>query len=473
MAPGGRVSAEFRGGAERPSHVYLPVCSDRWGSFVLILRLAERKLGRVGKPAMSTLNREDQEYSKDLFGGYYKKNFDVFTAPEQASRFNLRVSADRSSDDLSGNTSLTYSPSRRTPTHKQSVDISFDSANPSLAVINQKTNASQPQKSQPLWFNNPKRRTNPAHVVKRDTDDELDKDSSFLAKTKSSQKTSSGFNSLTFGTRRNNTEAAHVNAFSDELPPSKTISDLQREDYSDSYLSANQTNGNVSLMSKGDDSGIFGSTQRNILPDHLLKPYSAFSTPLKPEQPRVSSPLRPEESAVLVFGYPESIANQAIKHFAKFGVILEDFEATRVEPVFHKPSNKSYPIFTGNGWVKLTYDNRASAIRALEESGSVFHGSMIGCVPYSKQAIENIASISIQNSEDIGESNIALQQSKDENNLLSFTTNSQKLNVKTDDKIFVKPRGEKTLYSGKTVETRHSNSVLGKVNNWLFGWEDL
>jgi nucleoporin ASM4 len=455
---------------------------------------------------MSTLkNKEDQEYSKDLFGGYYRKNFDVFKAPEEQAqqRFNFKIrqlgAGDRSTDDInSGNTSLAYSPSRRTPTHKQALDLNFDSANPSLAVINQKTNAaSQQQNQQPLWFNNPKRRTNPSHAIKREAFDELEPESNFLTKTKSNQGSGLGFKSLTFGTRRDNTEMSHVNAFSDELPPSKTIFDLQREDNSDSYLSVNPTNANTSVISQkpiGEDSGIFGASNgtptfqrsRNILPDHLSKSgNSAFSTPFKQElgksatQPAVSSPLRTDESAVLVFGYPESIANSVIKHFAKFGTILEDFEATRVDPLFHKQNNKTYPIFTGNGWIKLTYDNRASAIRALEESGTVFHGSMIGCVPYSKQAIENIASISIPTSEDIGETDIALQKNssiQDENNLLNFTSNSQKISLKNDDKIFVKPKNEKTnLYSSRpSKETNQTNnSMLSKVNNWLFGWEDL
>ena len=188
-----------------------------------------------------------------------------------------------------------------------------------------------------------------------------------------------------------------------------------------------------------------------------------------------------------MFGYSESIANEVIAHFAKFGNILEDFEATRTSVIFHKKLSdaprKSYPIFTGSGWVKLTYDNKASAIRALEENGSVFHGSMIGCVPYSKDAVENIASVSISNNSNVGETDISLETSAhhDEEPMMKFASNSHKINLKTDDKIFVKPKSAKLgLYKSKDLkqhqlqqQSQQGNSLVNKVNNWLFGWEDL
>ncbi|ONH67892.1 Nucleoporin NUP53 [Cyberlindnera fabianii] len=447
---------------------------------------------------MAFQNKEDNEYSRDLFGGYYKKNFDVFGTPQDSqSRFGqLKVrndAADRSSDDIgsTSTSSIPYSPSRRTPTHKKSVDINFDSPNPSLATINQKTNNNTSQSTQPLWFNNPKRRTVPSRAIKRETYDEIEPETNFLSSSASKQNSpKQGFKTLTFGTRRNNTELTHVNTFSDELPPMKTISDLQREDDSDSFLSFNQTNGNMSLLSPSQAEGATSTNGTPSIPHikNLQGTSSGFSTPLKkvesfasPQSATQPSPQRTQggESAVLVFGYPESIANSVIKHFGKFGRILEDFEATRVDPLFLKQSTKSYPIFTGDGWVKLTYDNRASAIRALEESGSVFHGTMIGCVPYSKSAVENIASINIQNNEDIGESDIHVHQSTDAQQSdckLNLSTHPQRLTLKNDDKIFMKPQKETAnLYSSRAAQDQKpvNNSLLGKVNNWLFGWEDL
>lgn len=448
-----------------------------------------------------------REYSKDLFGSVYQKNGDIFNsdgAPQ--SRFGqLKVRADfgdKSSDDI-GNTSGTYSPLRRTPSHKQSYDLSFESGNLSLATINERTKATQlgQQQPQPLWFNNPKRRTIPSQVIRRENFDEADSDSSFLAKSKDNNDASSGFKTLTFGTKRNNDpELAHVNAFSDELPPTRTISDLQKEESSEAYLSFNNdnlNNGNFSVLSAkpiGEDSSLTNNGTpnfqhtKNVLPDNLFNSplqKNVFSTPSKvsafqqPQQApqQTNSPQLGGESAVLVFGYPESIANTVIKHFAKFGNILEDFESTRTDPLFHKPQKKNYPIFTGNGWVKLTYDNKASAIRALEENGTVFHGAIIGCVPYSKGAIESIASISVKSSEDIGESDIAPHHANDEDKDTTSYPNrfKQKITLKNDDSIFVKSRDPKQpLYTSKTEgKPTAKSSILGKVNNWLFGWDNL
>lgn len=444
---------------------------------------------------MSSRINGAQQPSRDLFGGVLQSNTDIFNLDSpKASRFHqLKVDiGDRSSDEISLN-----SPNRRTPIHKQHNDI-LDNSNLSLATINQKTNTSNTSNT-PLWFNNPKRRTVPSNVIKRSENDH--DASSFLIKTKSSNiSSSSGFNTVQFGTRRNASELSHVNALSDELPPTRTISDLRKEDNTDSLTNDTLSNTTVN------------TDQKNL-------PTSAFSTPSKSNGSVLTFPLNSKqqqqlslqtsqkeeqeqkhklstESAVLVFGYPESIANNVIKYFNKFGTILEDFESTRINPIFNsnKPK-KIYPIYTGNGWVKLTYDNKASAVRALEENGSVYFGVIIGCVPYSKDAIERIASISINELQDIGESEF-LSNSIENNNsnensnsnsndnnskedLIKFNPNkkSTRLNLKTDDKIFINSKDlKKTLYSNKILQSSNSNnnnSILNKVNNWLFGWEDL
>jgi nucleoporin ASM4 len=458
-----------------------------------------------------------QQPRRDLFGTVFQPNADIFTndTPKTSRFHQLKTdSADRSADDISIN-----SPSRRTPAHKQHSEASVDSSNPSLAMINQKTNSTTTS-NPPLWFNNPKRRTIPSNVVKRDSESTTDS-STFLSKPKpTTDSSSSGFKTLTFGTRRNHSELAHVNALSDELPPTRTISDLQRDDNPESYLSFHPDNtiGNVTTTPGNQNKEIGslnGSSSGNILPDNLFRsPQKGLfpSTPSKtsglfpPSQPtqQQESNLQQQqqqqqqqqnhkisaESAVLVFGYPESIANNVIKHFAKFGTILEDFESTRINPIFHTTRQKKiYPIYTGNGWVKLTYDNKASTIRALEENGSVFFGSIIGCVPYSKEAVEKIASVSINDLQDIGESEFlsnsplnkgdGADDGENSPDFLKFNPNkiSTRLSLKTDDKIFIKAKDlRKTLYSNKLSENSNStnnNSILSKVNNWLFGWEDL
>ena len=52
-------------------------------------------------------------------------------------------------------------------------------------------------------------------------------------------------------------------------------------------------------------------------------------------------------------------------------------------------------------------DRPSGALRALQENGNIFAGSLIGCVPYTKAAIEQLASCKIEKNDNIGESNIS------------------------------------------------------------------
>ena len=123
-----------------------------------------------------------------------------------------------------------------------------------------------------------------------------------------------------------------------------------------------------------------------------------------------NSPQLKQEFAIIVFGYPESVSNLIITHFSKFGTILEDFQVLRsvtgINKFNPKTEGKKYPIFTGDGWIKLTYDSQASAIRALQENGKVITGCILGVLPYNKEIIEQLASCKISKSENIGENGI-------------------------------------------------------------------
>lgn len=116
------------------------------------------------------------------------------------------------------------------------------------------------------------------------------------------------------------------------------------------------------------------------------------------------------EFAIIVFGYPESVSNLIITHFSKFGNILEDFQVLRsstgISKFNPKTNGKKYPIFTGDGWIKLTYDSQGSAIRALQENGKVITGCILGVLPYNKEIVEQLASCKISKSENIGENGI-------------------------------------------------------------------
>lgn len=497
---------------------------------------------------------EDKK-GRDLFGSSYEKSGNIFKDLDAGASTRFQALSSISSANSGGSDDAGGS-SNNTPRRTGS-GFSLDSPNMSLATINMRTRLSQQQQQQqqlqqqqqqqqqlqhshdlqqdpsfqklsllqqqqvlssaqdtdklfsagsstgqPVWFNNPKRRTIPTQAVDRQTfvDVGSEAPASFLkpAKPALNAGLATGFNSLSFGTRRNNTQLAthDLNTFSDELPPLRTISDLKRDETDTASTSATGngapgvagTDANTSVLSGLEKDTAVDSSSQHSTP-FFQKSYSMDTRPQRPagelahEKPRDKKEEK-TESAVLVFGYPESIANYVIKHFAKFGNILEDFEAIRIDPLFSKKT-KNYPIFTGNGWVKLTYDNKASAIRALEESGHVFHGSIIGCVAYSKQAIENIASISINNSDNIGEIDISMTPNNDLNSdvgLMNFNANSavQKIKLKTvdNDKIFIKSDKDlRNRYTPHAVSTNAStsktDSLLGKVNNWLFGWDDL
>nr|3P3D_A Chain A, Nucleoporin 53 [Meyerozyma guilliermondii] len=110
------------------------------------------------------------------------------------------------------------------------------------------------------------------------------------------------------------------------------------------------------------------------------------------------------ELAILVFGYPETMANQVIAYFQEFGTILEDFEVLRKPQAMTVglQDRQFVPIFSGNSWTKITYDNPASAVDALLENGAVFNGVLLGVIPYTKDAVERLQKRKLTSSEDIG-----------------------------------------------------------------------
>ncbi|CCH59395.1 hypothetical protein TBLA_0B05680 [Henningerozyma blattae CBS 6284] len=286
------------------------------------------------------------------------------------------------------------------------------------------------------------------------------------------------------------------------------------------------------------------------------------------------------ETAVIIFGYPESVSNSIISYFAKFGNILEDFQVLRGPSGLNSNSTtlrlrnniktnnmqndvevtKKYPIFTGDGWVKLTYDLPSAAIRALQENGTVLSGSLIGCIPYSKAAVEQLASCKIDKIDDIGTPNFSIKNSStstnsiinngvsdpfvnkgnfivpstqtidsnsnhksdinndkdisnnislNNSNLSSFPTH--KLDIKDGKSLFIhnrnnehrgflqalenkmrsQPNSNSRLYNQHQFNTnsalannvnsinngaadvQNNDGMLNKVNNWLFGWNDL
>lgn len=216
-----------------------------------------------------------------------------------------------------------------------------------------------------------------------------------------------------------------------------------------------------------------------------------------------SNPLLHSEAAILVFGYPEPMANQVIAHFLEFGTVLEDFEASKFSKnttanVMENftatgsfPANTAYgdvkkvpppPIFSGVSWVKITYDNPASAVDALQESGTVFNGVLIGVVPYTKAAVEKLQKRKLGAGEDIGggfELYPNSEASKVDKMVLGDSNDMQasyikRLDVKDGSGLFLRANatanGDASNGEKKNTEKL---GVLGTISNYLFGFHDL
>lgn len=183
------------------------------------------------------------------------------------------------------------------------------------------------------------------------------------------------------------------------------------------------------------------------------------------------NPLEHGESAILVYGYPEHMANQIIQYFQKFGTILEDFQTKGFKT--GKPKEKMIPCFTGNSWVKITYDNPASALEALLHNGMVFNGSLIGVQPYTKDTIEKLQNRKLGDAEDIGsgiefKSMTYENQEPVDNTDLNNTTSSRS-EIKDGSKIFLTKDNNK-------IDTKNNNEnlgIFGNIMKHVFGFNEL
>lgn len=426
---------------------------------------------------------------------------------------------------------------------------------------------------EPEWFNNPRKRATPQAIVKRTTKRSPSVDSTQSGNESANTTYRSGFNSITFGSKKDagifqSTQSINTGKKSDhntsilidsnEAPPSISLYDWQREDEFGALVSLPsqldmnptsllQTEANPTLLSSSSSTARKQATvgvepnafdKKNgtgIVHSQNNQHSDNKSENITPLTPRIS------ESAVIVFGYPESISNLVISHFSKFGNILEDFEVLRSSSGIntatlrlrgrksdHSKPDRRYPIFTGDGWVKLTYDSASSAVRALQENGKVFGGSLIGCVPYSKKAVEQLASCHIEKVDDIGGLNFAVAQTAHDelnssshtlqngkgttdSNILTHEANTQhvgdkstlpstpsntnnilehtkvtfptrRLDIKDGKSLFVH-NGSATNHNflqsleikmrQQEENSRQQAGILHKVNNWLFGWNEL
>lgn len=365
---------------------------------------------------------------------------------------------------------------------------------------------------EPAWLENSNRRVIVNHLVpKKKLTFELaaSKNAKDPAATNSTNSfVSTDFNGITFGNKlHRNSSAGLADASmivfqgandstaenddlplynnSEDLPPPRSLMDLN-----DEFL--------LSLGKPAQQADSFLNKDPRTLSNVFNRDVDKSSS----EDPKATAnPLAHSETAVLVFGYPESMANQVISHFADFGTILEDFEAVRKSKAspysqfgdlapagaFKSSSTterkriSAPPMFCGKSWVKLTYDNPASAIDALQESGSVFNGALIGVVPYTKDTLEKLRNRKITSAEDIGgglqglahvETNKVDQRViGDSSDLLASYIN--RIDVKDGSEFFLKltTGGDPGKSAGKLDSKKLG--LWGTVSSYFFGFHDL
>lgn len=426
-------------------------------------------------------------------------------------------------------------PQQQQQPQQQSSSLQQQSSQPQVLAPSQGQlfQQSQNQEREPSWFDNPRKRTIPQTIIKRSAKPSSSDGSAPNGNSSSSSNAKTGFGAITFGSKKStsifnsstggptgNSDALSKGILidSNEAPPTKSLYDWQREDEFGTVVpvaSPESMTNTLPLPKPKEPStmrNVFDRDSQNVADKHE-----------KQQHNNNCSATQTNESAVLVFGYPESISNQVIAHFSKFGNILEDFEVLRGVSGMNtatirlhssngneRKSHKKYPIFTGDGWIKLTYDSPSSALRALQENGSVYGGCLVGCVPYSKSAVEQLASCKIDKVDDVGSVNFsvamipnnsanpttsangtntstAVEQGREVTNPQDhtrFTLSTRKLDIKDGKSLFVH-NGTNSSNSHnflKSLEDRmreqettdqKNTGILSKVNNWLFGWNDL
>ena len=306
----------------------------------------------------------------------------------------------------------------------------------------------------------------------------------------------------------------------DDLPPSRSIYDLNDEvllslnepskQHSDSFLNKDPKDFN-NVFNKATASSsaapVSGKDDKQsstsiIGADDSTTAGAGSATALE-----TLKSLKNGDSAILVFGYPESMANQVIQHFQAYGSILEDFEATKTKHHFTKyyhqqsasrdfdttsASSQIIPLFTGHSWVKLTFDNPASAINALRENGSVFNGVLLGVIPYNKHALEKLEKRKLQPGEDIGgglelllyatsssaTANVNNKNIPSSSNPIGPDSENQssysnKLDIKDGSGFFLHAKNVNDLSKIDEPKKGGQIGILNSISKYLFGINEL
>lgn len=350
------------------------------------------------------------------------------------------------------------------------------------------------ERDDPTWFHNPTKRIIPNHLVpKRKLGFALTtpkKNDLAASKTLAKGFGTTDFNLISFGnlthrpsasldtlllqvgedtTILENADDLPLYNDGEDLPPARSVYDLDNE-----TAFRKPTEHAESFINK-DPRGFPNAFSSNKATPSVAKEHAGSD-----------NTERHNEAAILVFGYPEHMANQVISYFAEFGKILEDFEVTRSSkkqgfalssltssvlfPHTEKPARA--PIFSGKSWVKITYENLALVSDALQESGSVFNGALIGVVPYTKDAVGKLQNRRLSPLEDIG-GGYEVPSALKVDDVVGEAADSgylKKIELKDGAKMFLKANAPGSEDAKK--ETRKLG-IMDTVTNFLFGFHDL
>lgn len=412
---------------------------------------------------------------------------------------------------------------------------------------------------QPTWNTNPSRRTIPNHLVsKRRPGFQITNPKSGREKQLySSRDNSQSFDLVTFGSptkkstgnnidsrvnstnlydtttditkydetiNKTLTDEFSLHDYDDDLPPSRSIYDLNDEfllslnkpmsnNHNESFINKDPKNYNnifnrTNLKPEDKKDGSGATMDSNpALSNSQSETVPGFNSGSSNSDANSINPLNNGESAILVFGYPEHLANQVINYFKDFGNILEDFEINKnskknflhniaadnsFKSTTTKKSDKIIPCFTGKSWVKITYDNPASALEALQQNGVVFNGSLLGVIPYSKDAIEKLQNRKLNPNEDIGGKEFGFKNygtklptelNYDDSKIMdnSNYTNSTKLFIQDGSNLFqtnnYNSNANGNSQNAKTnIDTKNNPENLGFWGNcmkYVFGFNEL
>lgn len=377
---------------------------------------------------------------------------------------------------------------------------------------------------EPSWFQNSSKRVIPNHLVPKKklgfqlstvSNKKDSKSSSSISTTsKSGLFNATDFNVITFGNRRQGSSVGilgdtltlllndHADSTTtldnddiplynnaEDLPPTRSLYDLNDEAF-------------ISLSKPAQHTESFINKDPRSFNNAFARKEEAAASSIEEEKKIKLNSLQNNDSAILVFGYPETMANQVIAYFLEFGTILENFEATKNSkqssvnifdsiattgafpssdtPSFRSGATPPPPIFSGYSWVKLTYDNPSSAIDALQESGSVFNGVLIGVVPYTKEAVEKLQKRKLSAMEDIGGDVQAFGRADAGKTDTAVTVDGTDIQASYIKRLDIKDGSELFLKSAATNAAKLSQDssnkklgVWGTISNYFFGFHDL